>query len=75
MRSSNRLEELRMTIKEIIAKLSEYNPEAEFNIVVDGFSRPFTICFGSSEGVTKTNCEDVDLMIGDICDEVNNNDI
>lgn len=49
-----------MTVKEIIDKLSEYNLEAKINIVVDGFDRPFTICFGSSEGVTKTNCETVD---------------
>lgn len=59
-----------MTVKEIIDKLSEYNPEAKFNVVIDGFDRPFTICFGGSEGVAKTNCEDVDLMVGDINDEV-----
>ena len=46
-----------MTVKEIIDKLSEYNLEAEINVVVDGFDRPFTICFGSSEGVTKANCD------------------
>lgn len=55
-----------MTVKEMIDKLSEYNLEAKFNIVVDGFDRPFTICFGCSEGVTKTNCETVDLMVDDI---------
>ena len=55
-----------MTIKEIIDKLGEYNPEAEFNVVIDGFVRPFTICFGGSEGIIKTNCETVDLMVGDI---------
>ncbi len=59
-----------MTVKEIIDKLSEYNCEAKFNIVVDGFERPFTVCFGYSEGCTKTNCETVDLMVGDINDEV-----
>lgn len=58
-----------MTVKEIIDKLGEYNPEAKFNVVIDGFNRPFTICFGSSEGVIKTNCETVDLMVGDINDE------
>ena len=55
-----------MTVKEIIDKLSKYNLDAEINVVVDGYTRPFTICFGSSEGVTKTNCETVDLMVGDI---------
>lgn len=55
-----------MTVKEIIDKLSKYNLEAEINVVVDGYVSPFTICFGSSDGVTKTNCETVDLMVGDI---------
>ena len=55
-----------MTVKEIINKLSEYNPEAKFNIVVDGYVKPYTICFGGAEGVTKANCEAVDLMVGDI---------
>lgn len=58
-----------MTVKEIINKLSEYNPEAEFNVVIDGFVRPFKIYFGGSEGVVKTNCETVDLMVGDISEE------
>ena len=58
-----------MTVKEIIDKLSEYNSEAKINVVVDGFERPFAICFGCSEGVVKTNCETVDLMVGDIDDE------
>lgn len=58
-----------MTVKEMIDKLNEYNLEAKFNIVVDGFDRPFTICFGYSEGVVKTNCETVDLMVGTSSDE------
>lgn len=58
-----------MTVREMIDKLSEYNPEAEFNIVIDGFDRPFKICFGGSEGCTKANCEDVELMVGDISNE------
>ena len=55
-----------MTVEELINKLNEYNLDAKFNIVVDGFERPFTICFGCSEGVVKTNCETVDLMVGNI---------
>ena len=58
-----------MTVKDMIYKLGEYNPEAEFNVVIDGFDRPFKICFGGSEGVAKTNCETVDLMVGNISDE------
>ena len=63
-----------MTVKEIIDKLSKYNLEAEINVVVDGYTRPFTICFGDSEGATKTNCETVDLMVDDIYDEVSRNE-
>ena len=58
-----------MTVKEIIDKLNEYNLDAKFNIVVNGFDRPFEICFGISEGVTKTNCETVDLTVDDISEE------
>lgn len=58
-----------MTVKEIIDKLSEYNLEAEINVVVDGFDRPFAICFGGSEGVIKANCETVDLMVDSIEEE------
>lgn len=53
----------------MIDKLSEYNLGAKFNIVVDGYVKPFEICFGSSEGCTKANCEDVELMVGDIGNE------
>ena len=59
-----------MTVKELINKLNEYNLDAKFNIVVDGYVKPYTICFGGAEGVTKANCEAVDLMVGDIGDEV-----
>ena len=55
-----------MTVKEMINKLSEYNLDAKFNIVVGGLDRPFEICFGNSEGVTKANCETVDLTVDDI---------
>ena len=59
-----------MTVKEMINKLSEYNLDAEINVVVDGFERPFTVCFGCSDGCTKTNCETVDLMVDNINDKV-----
>ena len=52
-----------MKVKEIIEKLSKYNEEAEFNIVVKGRIKPFEVCFGSSEGCTPKNCQCVDFMI------------
>ena len=55
-----------MTVKELINKLSEYNLEAEINVVVGGDVKPYTICFGGAEGITKANCEAVDLIVDDI---------
>ena len=54
-----------MKIKELIEKLNEYNPEAIFGICING--RPlnenqYEICYGSSEGVTKKNYDDVDIL-------------
>ena len=63
-----------MTVKELINKLNEYNFEAEINVVVGGYAKPYTICFGGEEGVTKANCEAVDLMVDDISDEVSRNE-
>lgn len=63
-----------MTVKELINKLNEYNFEAEINVVVGGYAKPYTICFGGAEGVTKANCEAVDLMVDDISDEVSRNE-
>ncbi len=52
-----------MKVKEIIEKLNKYNGEAEFEVVVKGRSEPFEVCYGSSEGCTPLNCEEVCLMI------------
>ena len=52
-----------MKVKEIIEKLSKYNGEAEFNVVVKGRVEPFEVCYGSSEGCTPLTCDCVDLFI------------
>lgn len=52
-----------MTVEKLIEKLEEYNPKAKIQTVVKNCPQPFEICFGSSEGVTEKNCEDVSLMI------------
>lgn len=54
-----------MTIKELIEKLNEYNPEAEFGICIDGQplkENQCELCYGSSEGVTEKNCDSVDIL-------------
>ena len=35
-----------MKVKELIEKISKYNPEADFNIIVDSMPTEFEICFG-----------------------------
>jgi hypothetical protein len=57
-----------MKVNELIAKLREYNPEAEIDVVVNGFPKSFKICYGTSDGCTPANCDSVDLMV-DISNE------
>ena len=56
-------EVLNMKVKELINKLKEYNPEAEFNIIVDYYAKPFEICIGCSDGCTNKTCENVDFVV------------
>lgn len=58
-----------MKVKEVIQKLKEYNPEADFCIVVNGFDKNYEICFGGSEGTTKETCSDVDFMVDTLCEQ------
>lgn len=52
-----------MKVFELIDKLSRYNPKADINVVVNGCSKPFEICFGTSEGCTPKTCDCVALMV------------
>lgn len=55
-----------MKNKDLIAKLQEYNPEAIVEITdfegmpIDGAFDD--ICYGSSEGVTKENCDCITIF-------------
>lgn len=52
-----------MKVKEMIEKLSEYNPEANFYVILNNYPIDFEICYGTSESCTKENCDSVDIMI------------
>ena len=52
-----------MKVKELIEKLKEYNPEENFYVVVNSYPKDFKICYGTSEGCTKENCDSVNIMI------------
>lgn len=50
-----------MKVKELIEKLNEYNQDADVEICVNGMSQEFEICYGGSEGCTKSSCNCVAL--------------
>ena len=52
-----------MKVKELLEKLSEYNLEADISIVLNNSARDFEICYGTSEGCTKENCDEVNLYV------------
>ena len=58
-----------MKVREMIEKLSEYNPEANFCVVVNNYPTDFEICYGTSEGCTKENCDSVDIMINGVSEK------
>lgn len=58
-----------MKVKKLIEKLNEYNPNATVEICVNGMPQEFEICYGGSEGCTKSSCDEVVFMIGTDCDE------
>ena len=58
-----------MKVKELIEKLGEYNPEANFYVVVNNYPTDFEICYGTSEGCIKENCDSVDIMVNGVCEK------
>ena len=58
--------EYTMKVKEVIAKLLEYNQEADFEIITDGSNLEFTFVHGTAEGCTKENCSMVGLYLNEI---------
>lgn len=51
-----------MTVKELIKQLLDYNPNAQVYIG-DNLYNEIELTYGSSDGVTKENCEDVGFHI------------
>lgn len=58
-----------MKVKDLIKKLNEYNQNADVEICVNGMPQEFEICYGGSEGCTKSTCDEVVFMVGTNCDE------
>ena len=57
-----------MKVKDLIEKLNEYNQDAYVEICVNGMPQEFEICYGDSEGCTKSSCNCVAFMVGVACD-------
>ncbi len=52
-----------MKVIEVIDKLKEYNLNAKIGVIAHNKFYDFSFCFGSSDGVTKENCEEVCLYV------------
>jgi hypothetical protein len=53
-----------VTVHELTQKLQSYNPQAEIEVVVNNYARPFKIMHGGSEGCTAARCMDVAFVVG-----------
>jgi hypothetical protein len=57
-----------MKLKELIKKLSEYNPEAKVNVISNNRPYEFSITYGNFEGCEKYNCDYVDFYVDETCE-------
>ena len=61
-----------MKIKDFIEKLSEFNPDADVQVVVGSMPKGFDICWGGGgEGETKKDCKEVSFFV----DGMNSSDV
>lgn len=58
-----------MKVYELVKKLNEYNPNADIEVVVNGFAKEFKILYSGSEGCQPYNCDCVDLTVSASYDE------
>ena len=57
-----------MKVKEVIEKLTHYNPEADMSVVVHNFLEQFSITWGGGgEGETQRDCKAVNFYVDRIC--------
>lgn len=59
-----------MKVKDAIKELLKYNQDADLSVVANNTPYDFSFAYGSSEGVTKKNCDSVSLYI----EKANTND-
>ena len=64
-----------MTVKELITKLLDYNINAEILVVAHCRQEEFTLSYGSSENVTKENCDTVSIYVDRLCTNEQANEV
>jgi hypothetical protein len=64
---------LLMKNRDLIKKLLNYNLDAEINVIAHCKKHDFTITWGSAEGMTKGNAEDVSFYVDELCNDENTN--
>ena len=55
-----------MKLKELIEKLEPYNPEADVCVMANNRDYPFTLAYGSSEGVTPETASNVSFCVDEL---------
>jgi hypothetical protein len=61
-----------MKVRDLQTKLSRFNQDAEIEIVVNNYPQKFSVLFGTSEGCTPENCEQVSFYVEHMCESENN---
>ena len=49
--------------RDVIKTLLDYNPDADVEVVINNKGYDFSFSWGSSDGVTKANCDIVSLFV------------
>ena len=59
-----------MKVKELIARLKEYNQEARVNVIAHNVSHNFSLTYGVGDGGTKEKCFEVSFYVDKLCDSM-----
>lgn len=60
-----------MTVKELISELFKFNPDADVNVIAHCRAWEFSIAWGSKEGCTNLNADEVSFYVDALCSSEN----
>ncbi len=55
---------MKYTVQQLIQELARYNPQAQVSVVASNRSLEFEVTWAGPEGISKTDCTNVELCIG-----------